>query len=213
MLLAPATAASATAGRADSRNPARASSLRPVASPSNSTTGVLPIQGPPGTGKTYAGARMILDLVRGPETRGDHGPVAQDDQQPPRGRDGAPRREERTSPSGPSRRPTRTAITSVISTGVTRVGEQRRTSRTRSTAGTVDVVAGTAWLLARPEFDGAFDVLFVDEASQMSLANAVAIGTCAGSIVLIGDPNQLPMVSQGVHPDGAGGDLAGAPRR
>ena len=25
--------------------------------------GPLPIQGPPGTGKTYAGARMILDLV------------------------------------------------------------------------------------------------------------------------------------------------------
>ena len=40
------------------------------------------------------------------------------------------------------------------------------------------------WLFARPEFDGAFDVLFVDEASQMSLANAVAIGTCARSIVL-----------------------------
>ena len=44
-------------------------------------------------------------------------------------------------------------------------------------AGTVDVVAGTGWLFARPEFDGAFDVLFVDEASQMSLANAVALGT------------------------------------
>ena len=56
---------------------------------------------------------------------------------------------------------------------------------------------------AHAEFDGAFDVLFVDEASQMSLANAVAIGTCARSTVLIGDPNQLPMVSQGVHPAGA----------
>ena len=70
-------------------------------------------------------------------------------------------------------------------------------------AGAVDVVAGTGWLFARPEFDGAFDVLFVDEASQMSLANAVAIGTCAASIVLIGDPNQLPMVTQGVQPGGA----------
>ena len=70
-------------------------------------------------------------------------------------------------------------------------------------AGTVDVVAGTGWLFARPEFDGAFDVLFVDEASQMSLANAVALGTSARSIVLIGDPNQLPMVTQGVQPGGA----------
>ena len=37
----------------------------------------------------------------------------------------------------------------------------------------------------------------------MSLANAVALGTCADSIVLIGDQNQLPMVTQGVHPGGA----------
>ena len=48
------------------------------------------------------------------------------------------------------------------------------------------------------------DVLFVDEASQISLADAVAIGTCARSVVLIGDPNQLQMVTQGVHPGGAG---------
>ena len=64
-------------------------------------------------------------------------------------------------------------------------------------------MAGTGWLFARPEFDGAFDVLFVDEAGQMSLANVVALGTSARSIVLIGDPNQLPMVTQGVQPGGA----------
>ena len=71
-------------------------------------------------------------------------------------------------------------------------------------AGTVDVVAGTAWLFARPELDRTLDVLFVDEAGQQSLANAVAGATAARSIVLLGDPNQLPQVSQGVHPDGAG---------
>ena len=86
--------------------------------------------------------------------------------------------------------------------GVTRVGDNADVAAALD-AGTVDVVAGTAWLFARPEFDGAFDVLFVDEASQLSLANAVAVGTCARSLVLIGDPNQLPMVSQGVHPPGA----------
>ena len=86
--------------------------------------------------------------------------------------------------------------------GVTRVGGNADVAAALA-AGTVDVVAGTGWLFARPEFDGAFDVLFVDEASQMSLANAVALGTCARSIVLIGDPNQLPMVTQGVHPGGA----------
>ena len=47
------------------------------------------------------------------------------------------------------------------------------------------------------------DVLFVDEAGQMSLANVLAISGAARSIVLLGDPNQLPQVSQGVHPEGA----------
>ncbi len=70
-------------------------------------------------------------------------------------------------------------------------------------AGAVDIVAGTAWVFARPEFDAALDVLFVDEAGQMSGANIVAIGTSARSIVVVGDPNQLPMVTQGVHPEGA----------
>jgi uncharacterized protein len=83
--------------------------------------------------------------------------------------------------------------------GVVRV-ENNADVETAIGARTVDVAAGTGWLFARPEFDDAFDVLFVDEASQMSLANAVAIGTCATSIVLIGDPNQLPMVTQGVQP-------------
>jgi uncharacterized protein len=47
------------------------------------------------------------------------------------------------------------------------------------------------------------DVLFVDEAGQMSLANVVAMGSAAKSVVLLGDPNQLPQVTQGSHPEGA----------
>jgi uncharacterized protein len=66
-----------------------------------------------------------------------------------------------------------------------------------------NVVAGTSWLFSRTELEGRLDVLFVDEAGQYSLANVVAAGTCADSIVLVGDPNQLPMVTQGVHPEGA----------
>ena len=38
----------------------------------------------------------------------------------------------------------------------------------------------------------AVDVLFVDEAGQMSLANVVAVARCAKSIVLLGDPQQWP---------------------
>ncbi len=71
-------------------------------------------------------------------------------------------------------------------------------------AGDYEVAAGTPWLFAREEMLGALDVLFVDEAGQMSLANTVAMSGSASSMVLLGDPNQLPMVSQGVHPEGAG---------
>jgi uncharacterized protein len=70
--------------------------------------------------------------------------------------------------------------------------------------GTFDVAAGTAWLFARKDMEGLLDVLFVDEAGQMSLANVVAMGGAARSIVLLGDPNQLPQVTQGTHPEGAG---------
>lgn len=38
----------------------------------------------------------------------------------------------------------------------------------------------------------------------MSLADVVAVGTAARSIVLLGDPQQLAQPSQGTHPDGAG---------
>jgi uncharacterized protein len=66
------------------------------------------------------------------------------------------------------------------------------------------VVAGTPWLFARPELASAVDVLFVDEAGQMSLANVVAAGASAESIVLLGDPQQLAQPSKGAHPPGAG---------
>ena len=162
--------------------------------------GVLPIQGPPGTGKTFAGAHMIVDLVG---------------------------RRRIVAITAQSHKTISNLLTAVVAAaaevgvavralqkadeddghvghleGVTRVGTNVEVSDALA-AGTVDIVAGTGWLLARPEFDAVFDVLFVDEASQLSLANAVAIGSCARSLVLIGDPNQLPMVSQGVHPDGA----------
>ena len=51
-------------GRPPSSNRARMSSMRARRLALELESGTLPIQGPPGTGKTYAGARMILDLVR-----------------------------------------------------------------------------------------------------------------------------------------------------
>src|ERR1017187_3139148 len=47
------------------------------------------------------------------------------------------------------------------------------------------------------------DVLFVDEAGQMSLANVLAMSPAATSIVLLGDPQQLDQPQRGLHPLGA----------
>jgi len=46
-------------------------------------------------------------------------------------------------------------------------------------------------------------VLFIDEAGQFALANALAVAPCARNIVLLGDPNQLAQPSQGAHPVGS----------
>jgi superfamily I DNA and/or RNA helicase len=48
------------------------------------------------------------------------------------------------------------------------------------------------------------DVLFVDEAAQVSLANVLAVSHAAPSLVLLGDPRQLDQPMQGSHPEGCG---------
>ena len=68
--------------------------------------------------------------------------------------------------------------------------------------GTVQVVAGTPWLWARGDMVDSVEMLFVDEAGQMSLADVLAISQAAKSLVLLGDPQQLNQPQQGVHPPG-----------
>ena len=55
----------------------------------------------------------------------------------------------------------------------------------------------------RSKMVDAVDVLFVDEAGQISLANVVAMARATDSIVLLGDPQQLDQPLQGTHPPGA----------
>lgn len=65
-----------------------------------------------------------------------------------------------------------------------------------------ELAAGTPWLFSREGFAGAYDYLFVDEAGQISLGDALACSTAAQNVVLLGDPLQLAQVSQGAHPLG-----------
>ncbi|WP_077080011.1 TM0106 family RecB-like putative nuclease [Mycobacterium numidiamassiliense] len=65
------------------------------------------------------------------------------------------------------------------------------------------VIGGTAWDFAnanrvRP---GSLDLLVIDEAGQFCLANTIAVAPAAVNLLLLGDPQQLPQVSQGTHPE------------
>ncbi len=159
---------------------------------------VLAIQGPPGTGKTYTAARMILDLVAAGK---------------------------RVGVTAQSHRVIRNALEAIVEAariegrqvrigqrtdddlgptgaGIERIATSDAVPRGLN-IGTWEVVGGTAWLWAREDMAAAIDVLFIDEAGQFSLANTLAVAGSAGSLVLLGDPNQLPQVSNGTHPEGA----------
>ena len=66
------------------------------------------------------------------------------------------------------------------------------------------VVGGTTFFFSRHTEEEAYDYLFVDEASQVSLANMVAAARATNNIVLIGDQNQLDQPIQASHPGESG---------
>lgn len=163
-------------------------------------TTVLAIQGPPGSGKTFCGAQMICELVR---------------------------EGKRVGVTATSHKVIRNLLEAVAAqadelrltvrlahknSDEDEVGETPRIASFAENAdalsalasGEANVVGGTAWLWARPEFAAAVDVLFVDEAGQMALANVLAVSQAANSVVLLGDPQQLEQPRKGTHPDGVG---------
>jgi uncharacterized protein len=48
---------------------------------------------------------------------------------------------------------------------------------------------------------GSLDLLVIDEAGQFSLADTIAVSRAAPRLLLLGDPQQLPQVSQALHPE------------
>jgi predicted RecB family nuclease len=65
------------------------------------------------------------------------------------------------------------------------------------------VIGGTAWDFANTNRvpPGSLDLLVIDEAGQFCLANTIAVAPAAANLLLLGDPQQLPQVSQGTHPE------------
>ncbi|QCB98628.1 TM0106 family RecB-like putative nuclease [Arthrobacter sp. PAMC25564] len=64
------------------------------------------------------------------------------------------------------------------------------------------LVGGTAWTMTGAIVPaGSLDLLVIDEAGQFSLANTLAVAQAGSRLLLLGDPQQLPQVSQGAHPE------------
>lgn len=61
------------------------------------------------------------------------------------------------------------------------------------------LVGATCYQLCREENDRKFDFIFIDEASQVTMAHMVAVCACAKYAVLVGDQRQLEMPVKGAH--------------
>ncbi|MCI1017289.1 TM0106 family RecB-like putative nuclease [Microbacterium sp. C5A9] len=155
----------------------------------------LAVQGPPGTGKTYTGSQVIARLVN------DHGfrigVVAQshaiiENLLERVVADGVPAAQVGKAPKDPAAEPTYTVIPK--SGMAAFLGEHGAHGA---------VVGGTAWDFSNTSRvdRGGLDLLVVDEAGQFSLASTIAVAAGARRLLLLGDPQQLPQVSQGAHPE------------
>jgi predicted RecB family nuclease len=157
---------------------------------------VFAIQGPPGSGKTHTGARMICDLVRQGKKIGitalSHKVIRN-------------LLEEVVKAAGEN------DITNVRcmersdeeESGIIRIANNNAEALSALALNTANVVGGTSWLWVPAESFRAVDVLFIDEAGQMALADVLAVSQSASNLVLIGDPQQLERPLKGSHPPGA----------
>jgi len=67
-----------------------------------------------------------------------------------------------------------------------------------------DVYGATAYGFCHQRFEGLLDLLVIDEASQVSLANLLAMGRCARNLLLVGDQQQLAQPTLAEHPGESG---------
>jgi uncharacterized protein len=162
---------------------------------------VLAIQGPPGSGKTYLGSRVIKQLV-------DQG--------------------KRVGVVANSHSAIENLMWACLEAGVapdamakkSQTGD--RTAKGWTTPSTNQVLGkwlagknglvmgGTSWnFCAKEVLEHRFDYIFVDEAAQFSLVDAISVTANTKNLVLLGDPQQLTQVVQAVHPGGVDNSALG----
>ena len=147
------------------------------------------VHGPPGTGKTYTAARIIARLVNDHQWR--VGVVAQ------------------------SHAVVENLFRHLIAADVDPARIGKKDSPQDAAWQNVDkddyaafiatnagcVIGGTAWDFANDTRVDAhsLDLSVIEEAGQFCLANTIAVARAARNLMLLGDPQQLPQVSQGHH--------------
>src|SRR5690554_1190428 len=161
----------------------------------------LAVQGPPGTGKTYLGARVIAELIT--RHRWKVGVVAQSHAVVENllceiVKSGLPRHLVGKM----------VADADVVFTPLPKNGQLMFALENQTTG---YVVGGTAWDFSNPARvpRRSLDLLVIDEAGQFSLAATIASSVGARNLLLLGDPQQLPQVSQGLHPEPVDGSALG----
>lgn len=155
----------------------------------------LAVQGPPGTGKTYVGSHVIARLVR--DHRFKVGVVSQ-------GHATVEQLLDRVIAAGvPAQAVAKAPKDGSADHAFTVIPKNGVAAFTAEHADTGFVVGGTAWDFSHqgriPR--GSLDLLVIDEAGQFSLASTVAVSVASPRLLLLGDPQQLPQVSQGTHPE------------
>ena len=161
----------------------------------------LPIQGPPGSGKTYTAAKQVSDLVAAGRkvgvTANSHAVIChllnEIAEQNELGR-----------PLLIAQKPDSEGV---FASGNAAIYQQAPQLLSAINSGQAEVIGGSTWLWTREDFRDSVDVLVVDEASQMSLANVLAAAHAAPNLILLGDPQQLGQPSAAAQPP-----MRGCPR-
>jgi predicted RecB family nuclease len=160
------------------------------------------IQGPPGTGKTYSGAHIIHALITSGKRVGISamGHAAIDNLLKAVHDVFAEKSElnHLVACKKVTKKPIHVGLESVTYTTGNKAAANPK----------YNLVAGTSWFFSSPDMrDNSVDVLLIDEAGQLSLADAVAASSSTKNVLLLGDPLQLAQVSKGTHPAGSGASV------